>query len=81
MANLEAIQRAVRSSRRLPRWVIGATLLVVAVVIGVTTRQVRAGIREQMIGRDAAVMQAVVTTRSEERRVGKEGKSRGSPSH
>ncbi len=66
MSKGDSIQRAMLSSRRVPRWVMATTLLVLAMTIGLTTRQVRTGIREQMIGRDAAVLHAVVTTQLDE---------------
>jgi signal transduction histidine kinase len=58
----ELVQSAVVRSRRVPILIIGLTVLVVAVTIGLTTRQVRSGIRAQIIGRDAAVLHAVLTT-------------------
>jgi signal transduction histidine kinase len=48
--------------------IIGVTLLVLAAAIGLTTRQVRSGIRAQIIGRDADVLYAVLTTQLDEQR-------------
>lgn len=68
MPKTESIHRAIVRSRRVPILIIGLTVLVVAATIGLTTRQVRAGIREQMVGRDAAVLHAVLTTHLDEQR-------------
>jgi signal transduction histidine kinase len=66
MPRAESIQRSVVESRRIPILIISLTLLVLAVATGWTIRQLRSGIRAQIIGRDAAVMHAVTTTQLDE---------------
>jgi signal transduction histidine kinase len=56
------LERLLRRSRLLPLLVILFTLLVLAALIAITTRQVRQRIRDQITGRDAEVLHAVVVT-------------------
>src|SRR5690242_20942396 len=59
MERVLQIQKLLLRSRRLPWVVIGLSLAVLAGAIGVTTEQTRQRIRNQMVGRDGEVLDAV----------------------
>jgi signal transduction histidine kinase len=60
MDPIHQLQRVSQPSRRLSWLVLVVTLTVLAATLGLTTRQVRQGIRDQMARRDAEALHAVV---------------------
>ncbi|MBN2507540.1 MAG: HAMP domain-containing histidine kinase [Verrucomicrobia bacterium] len=60
MTTVVSLRTLVFRARRLPALVVGLALAILAVAIGLTTWQVRAGIRQQIARRDGEVLHAVV---------------------
>lgn len=59
METIRQLGQTMLRSRRLPAWMIALALLVLAGVVAFAALQARARIREQLIGRDGAVLHAV----------------------
>jgi signal transduction histidine kinase len=64
--DMEQIEHILLRSRRVAWGMTALTLLVLALTIALTTRQVRDSIRAQLTGRDAAVLYAVLLTQLQE---------------